>query len=214
MKKILCMLLVCLLLFSGCGQLTSTPIQEEVRSEVREIDIQKAFISFTAHYYVAENNEEIGEVTGEFLPIFGDTFSYTDMEGNVIAKEYENKRLLNLSFNREAEVVDANENIVGYIGEDVVQDLFNIGYKFHFYDAEQKEIGYTQQVILSLLGEQDVYNVEGELVAKINRNFTIFTKEYTLSIYSDDIPEEQLIFFACIIDAIQTAEEEESKNEE
>lgn len=97
---------------------------EEIMNISNEITLEKKIFSFKKHYYILSDGVLVGEVTGKLFPIFGDTLKLKDINGNLIKKENQIKRLgltqvklFNISINRLAQVKDSNGNITGYIGE-------------------------------------------------------------------------------------------------
>ena len=107
------------------------------------------------------------------MNITGDVFTFTDANGNEIAKEKQIKRW-GIKLNRLARLMDTEGNITGYIGEEFFTDFLSLSkYNFHIYDEERNELGYTKERILSLFYEFNVYDVSDEILFKISKKLDI-----------------------------------------
>ena len=102
------------------------------------------------------------------------------------------------------------ETLYGYFGEDKISDLFTIDkYRFHIYDLDKNEYGHTDEVKLSLLYQNEIKDNSGNVVYKIEKNFTVFTDEYTITKKKDsNITMDRAILLTCIIDAIMDSEKD------
>lgn len=216
-----------LFLLTGCTNVdyTSTPSKnntqyeekkkddkkdiEQILKEAKSIKIEEHVITVNKEYDVIVAGDVIATVTGQFINITGDVFEFKDMNGNLLASEKQIKRW-GIKLNRLAEVYDANGNTTGYIGEDVISDLFSISkYKFHLYDKDKKEYASTKEQILSLFYKFKIYNDNDEEVYTVEKDFSIWGDEYTITKVKDsDVSEKDVIFLTCIIDAIRDANEE------
>lgn len=214
MKKIFSVICCILLLCAGCSGANKDMTKEtaiEKLVEATEIEIIKSGIGsiFNNRYEVYIEDELIATVTGKYIDITGDVFTMKAPNGDVIASEEQIKRW-NIKFNRKAVFYDENNIVAGYLGEEVFNDFFNIGYKFHFYDEAKQEIGYTQQKIFTLsldntiydMNNTPIYEIKGEIFNIVNTNFTLTVKEQ-----DSEISVISAIFFACIINEIATHKE-------
>lgn len=182
----------------------------ELLESSSEIKIDKALISFKASYNVSCGDKKIGTITGKYANITGDKFTFKNVDGEILSSEKQIKRW-GVKFNRLAEIYDKDDNIVGYIGEEKIQDFFKYGYRFHFYDKDKNEIAYTKDILFSLLSKYEVCNLEDKLICTIDAQFSI-NNQYKISIEEGNhIPKDQLIYFTCIIDSIKTSDDEKAK---
>lgn len=158
--------IVVILLLVGCSsEIKDTnddesSLPEDYSSLIEEattVNVKERFVSLTKTYDVYVDGKEIGSVSGEYVNITGDIFTLTDANGNEIAKEKQIKRW-GVRLNRLANLMDQDGNTTGYIGEEYFTDFFSLSkYNFHIYDSNKNELGYTQEEIMSLYYEFNVY---------------------------------------------------------
>lgn len=210
MKKLFFAITV-VLLFMGCYKETSVPsIQEpapewDVVYSADEIEIREALISFGKRYNIYVDSQKVGQVTGEFIHIAGDTFTMADNDGNVIMSEKQERQTFSFFIDRLAVVYASDGSIHGFFTEEVVNDFFNPFTWFYFYDAEQNELGkYKAKIALVKTGEFE--DAQGNVEYRFEKAFNSLTDTYTLYVRdNDDIPLEYAIFMVCIQDAIGNA---------
>ena len=171
-------------------------------------------ISFKKAYDIYVSGERIGTVSGKYVNITGDVFTFTDANGNEIAKEKQIKRW-GIKLNRLARLMDPEGNATGYIGEEFFTDLLSLSkYNFHIYDEEKNELGYTKEKILSLFYEFNIYNsISDEILFKISKKLDIVDSYEIVKQKESDISMKDVVFLTCIVDAIEdSAEEKEDKD--
>lgn len=215
MKKFLVGMLVMLLILGGCSAGgTATKYTREEAVEILEnadvIKVRKSGLGsfFGNKYIVSVDGEEVATVSGKYIKITGDVFTLRSTNGDVMSKEKQMKRW-NIKFNRSARIYDHDNQTTGYINEEVFKDYFNIGYKFHFYNKDKKEVGYTQQKIFTLTLDNNVYDekdriayeIKGNLINFVDTEFTIYVKDKESSV---DV--ESVIFFTAIVNEIAKSE--------
>lgn len=177
----------------------------ELLEDAAEFEIEEAIVSIGKHYTIYADGKKIGTVTGKVITAFGDTFTFETVNGTLISYEDQVKRW-GVKLNRAAIVYDAEDNIIGYIGEETETKLFSIGYWFHFYDAEKNEIGTSDEVNISVLKKNNFYNNDGELIYKVEKQFTLLADKYLLTVEdSSEVSATMAIFMVCIEDAIHDA---------
>lgn len=181
-----------------------------------EFIIKERWLSLGKCYeiFAVKDDKEvkIGEIRGKVLHIFGDVFTFYDMNDNVIAYEEEIYKFFKVT--RSAEVYQADGTLMGYIAEDTFTKFFNPGYYFNYYDANRNEIGHSDQNVLSLFKNNGIYNVNGTKEYSINERFNLLTDEYQIiSIENPTIPKLYVLFSACIEDAIRDSENTESSSQ-
>ncbi len=180
----------------------------ETLQAAEKIIIQTDYFSMNKSYHVSVNGEKVGDIDGKYFPLFGDTLTFEDSAGNVIGSERQIKRW-NIKLNRLAEVLDEDNKTVGYIGEKVIQNFFNLGYTFHFYDAKQNELATARENVFRLFDEYVIYDNESQPLYKIKQKFSLFNRKYEITVYeSDTIPVEQSLYLTCILDAIKQADKD------
>lgn len=219
-RKLFLAFCVCILLINciGCeaDNLEKSNDNEKIDliDELRRTDtvkIEEEFFSFHKIYKIYIEGKKVGTIEGEYIHLTGDTFKLLDNYDNEYAREKQIKRW-EFPLNRLAEV-SINEKIAGYIGEEVIKDFFSWDkYKFHFYDSNKNEIAYTKENKLSLLDEYYIYQ-NGEKIYKLNEKFNICDTYEITKLKESDLESYQVIFFACIMDAIKDAETKESDEE-
>ena len=214
-------ILIILCLLMGCSSKTNSPnyvassSQEYYSSLLEEattVKIKEKFISFKKEYDIYVAGERIGTVSGKYVNITGDVFTFTDANGNEIAKEKQIKRW-GIKLNRLARLMDTEGNITGYIGEEFFTDFLSLSkYNFHIYDEERNELGYTKERILSLFYEFNVYDVSDEILFKISKKLDIVDSYEIVKQKESDISMIDVVFLTCIIDAIEDSTEEKDDN--
>jgi uncharacterized protein YxjI len=221
-KKVTVIILI-VVFITGCGKSpsvtrTSDNLSKvnskyvETLSSAKQIEIKENFISLGKKYTLYVNGKAVGTVTGKLINLFGDVFTLKDKSGTVLAKENQIKRW-HIKFDRSAEVLDAKDNTTGYIGEEALTKIFSIGYFFHFFDKNKKEIGTSDQVNFSLFKKNIFKNSDGSTAYKVSKKFTLLSDAYELNIIdSSKIPLYQAIFMVCIEDAIKDSKAKKKKN--
>ena len=192
-------------------QTSSATNYGELLANAQTIRVSKAFVSFNPKYKITIDGRSFGTVQGKYINVTGDVFKLIDENGTLWGQEKQIKRW-GIKWNRLAEVMNANGQTVGFIGEQVVRDFFKYGYSFHFYDANKNEIGHSDEVFFSLTKEYHIKDHQNRLLYTIKGNFFSLTNTYDIEVIdSSVVPVEQAIFLTCILDAIATSEKEESE---
>lgn len=203
MKKLLVLLFVLL----GSVMVSATD-WDDIYS-TKSFKIKESMISFTKEYNVYIGDEKVAVVKGKFFNGFGDTFTLTDMKGNIILTESQVKRSFRFSLDRLAIVKDKYNNTHGYIGERIANTLFNPWVNFFFYDANEKELGYNK-IKLSLTKKANYLDMQDNIEYKVEKEFFALVDTYNITVFkNDDIPIEYAIFMVCIHDAIRDAEDDD-----
>ena len=183
-------------LLMGCSSKTNSPnyvassSQEDYSSLLEEattVKIKEKFISFKKEYDIYVAGERIGTVSGKYVNITGDVFTFTDANGNEIAKEKQIKRW-GIKLNRLARLMDTEGNITGYIGEEFFTDFLSLFYEFN------------------------VYDVSDEILFKISKKLDIVDSYEIVKQKESDISMKDVVFLTCIIDAIEDSAEEKDDN--
>lgn len=213
---------------AGCSPATNTPkVNTQQLTSVKQEDkkpaeyykekienatyikIEERTFSFGKKFEVFIDKEKVATIKGKSVKFMsGDVLTMTDGSGNFIVKEEECKRWFGFE-DRAAEIKDQSNNIIGYIGEDKISDLFNVGWKFHFYDINKNEIGYSEQVnLLSAFKSNKVYNKNKELLYEVESDFTLKGNDYTLIVHKvgdKNVNVYNELLMICIEDAIHEA---------
>lgn len=187
-------------------------VDEDVLEKINtasNVQIKEKIITLNKEYGVYIDGKEIATVSGKYVNITGDVFKLKDMKGNVLSSEKQIKRW-GIKLNRLAKLMDNDEKVIGYVGEDVIKDFFAISkYKFHFYDENKEEYAYTKEKILSLLYEFEVYNTDDTKIYKVEKDFNIITDSYNITKMEDsELSMDKVIFLTCIVDSIMDSQEE------
>ena len=173
------------------------------------VNIKEKFISLNKAYEVYVDGEYVGCVSGKYVNITGDVFTFTNANGDKIAEEKQIKRW-GIKLNRLAHLMDQNGNTTGYIGEEYFTDFFSLSkYNFHIYDQNKNELGYTKEKLLSWFYEFNVYSTsDDEVLFSISEQVDIVDSYKIVKQKDSDISMIDVIFLTCIIDAIEDASEE------
>lgn len=214
--SLLVLLLTLMFLASACGSPKTTPEPEKTSSRsatagtllldsAKQIEIKESLLSFGKKYKLYVGGKYAGEVTGKLIHLFGDVFTLKDKDGHVLATEKQIKRW-HIKFNRSAAVMDPTGKVTGYIGEETFTKIFSIGYYFHFFDQNRKEIGTSDQVNFAIFKKNIFMNADDTTAYIVNKQFTLFSDSYKMKIMDKSkIPLYQAIFMVCIEDAIKDA---------
>ncbi|MGL4655219.1 MAG: hypothetical protein ACRCWM_04935 [Sarcina sp.] len=176
----------------------------------KQIEISKDLISVGKSYSIDVDGKEFGNMDGEFLNVLGDTLTIETNNGVKLSSEKQVKRW-GVKLNRLAEVHDKDGKVVGYIGEEKLNDLLKIGYNFHFYNAQKEEIGYLKQKVFSFMDTFKIYNMKDELCYEINAKFNPIRAEYIINVHNNStIPVDQVIYLTGILNSIKSSKSSSS----
>lgn len=185
----------------------------ETLNNAKEIKIKEKVFSIGVGYDVYADGNLVGSIKGKVIKSFGDKFKLIDTNGNTVKEEKQIKRW-GVKINRMAEVTSPDGNVTGYIGEERINDFFSIGYRFHIYNENKEEIGYTKQKLTFLGREFDIYDTEDNMDYDIDEEVFNLTSTYTIKVNdTSDIPVEDIVFYIAIQDCILTADEEKASKE-
>ena len=197
--------------------------QEEIKKEIEdsfivlneasEITVKAKYFSVRNSYTIYVDDVEFGDVTGKYFKALGDTFTFSNIKETKLSSESQIKRW-DIKLNRLAEVYDYNDNIIGYIGEEVFKDLFKLGYTFHFYDKDKNEIGICKQEVFKFSDTFDIYDNDDNKCYVIEEKLASWSNEYYITVYDNStIPTDQAIYLTCILDSIKEADKATKESE-
>lgn len=177
-------------------------------TNANKIKVKEDIFNLNRVYEISVDDEVIGKINGQYINITGDIFTLTDKNDKEIASEKQIKRW-GVKLNRLAEIYDADGNVSGYIGEEVLNDFFNLGRIMHFYDKDKNEIGKCEQKVFNYLDEYVVYNNDGNEDYRIKEQLTMVEPEYIIEVKDKEsiVKQTDVVFATSIIDAIKQAEE-------
>lgn len=176
-------------------------------NEASTITVKKSWFSFNKHYKVYVEGEKVGEMEGLYFNIFGERLVLKDLKGNVYGSEQQVKRF-NVRLNRIAQVYNGADDPVGFIGEQVIRDFFRWGKTFHFYDTSFNEIAISKQRWFRIFSEYMIEDMNGEMLYKVKKKWSLFTTTYEITIYNSTIlPVEQALFLTVILNSIDEVDE-------
>ena len=171
-------------------------------------------LSLGKNYDIVVGGEVVATVTGKFFKL-GDTFTMKDPNGKpiMIAEEdYKWHALLDRNFT----LRDPNGTILGFIGDEALEQKFTIGWKFYFYDKDRKEIGQSSQINyikFGILKENMVFNNKSETLYNVSADFVMIGGDtYHIKVIKKDdkdIPIFYQIFMVCAEDAIHDKKREQ-----
>lgn len=166
-----------------------------------EIVLKKKAISFNDVYEVQADGVVVGEITGEYFYLLGDTFSFHNSEKNLVAYEGEKFK----TFNHGAAIFDYNAEPVGALDE----QLSFLVTSWDILDAQDEKIGSAKQNF-SLNLKFDVLNAAGEAEYKIEKAFFSLSAQLTITRLSKEpqVPVMNAVWLAAIANEIAEAEED------
>ena len=200
---------------AGTGTLSDSDCRARLEG-ARTIEIRRAVIALEKKYAVYSDGVRVGSVTGRVLPLFGDTFTMSSLNGTPLLSEKEVKRAFRFSIDRLALITDPNSGReIGFIAQNQWRDLFNWGIVFHVYDLNQNELGQARQQFSFFLKESSISGMdEGVLRPEytVKELFRPFQKTYDISVSSGphSVSAETAVLLACIEDAIWSAQHSKS----
>lgn len=173
------------------------------------VTVEEDFFTWGKTYdiFVNKDKEKVGQVKGEVLPLWGDTYVLRDLAGNILAKEKEKKRVI--AIDRSADFFDGEGNLIGNVSEETWEDLLSFKRIFHFYDPSGVEIGQSEKSSISFgYADLNILDKKGQTDYTIEREFTLLDDEYTITVHDPNsrIPIEQAVLITCIEDAIADAQ--------
>jgi hypothetical protein len=170
------------------------------------IDLKKAALSLNDIYSVSADGVEVGEIRGQYIYLLGDTFSLFSEEGNLVASEGEDYRIITA----EAKLFDYNNEPAGSIKENISWPLTN----WSIYDTEENLVGNAQQN-LSLSLDFTVKDFEGNPQYQINKNmFSMFGAELSIKRLSNEatVSAMDVVWLAAIANEITEAQDEKNSD--
>lgn len=85
-------------------------ILEKINSATK-VKVEEEFISFNKKYNIYIDNSYIGNISGKFINVTGDVFTFKDKNDNIISYEKQIKRW-GIKLNRMAELRDKSNNAI------------------------------------------------------------------------------------------------------
>lgn len=216
--SIILSLILSMFLLQGCVESTTTSTTNTTNKDsayyqqklhdAKEIKVEKSLNPLRKGYNIYVDDEEVATVTGKYISALGETLTLEDENGTVLSKENQEKRW-GVKWTRKANVRDKDDNVTGYMGEEIITNITNIGYTFHFYDKNEKELGKTSQVVFSLMDSFNFLDNDKNKDYEITKNISLITS-YTMKINDtdSDIPLYDAILMVCIQDSIKSAEDD------
>ncbi len=186
---------------------------EKALRSASEITVDERSMSVGKHYNILADGKKVATVTGKSThaltgSFVGDVFTLKSLDGRVLASEKEEKRYLR--YDRAATVYDGQGKVTGYIAEEQFEDLFSFGYIFHFYDANDREVGKSQKIGKSSLNHHSIMDRKGKTDYSVDKKFVVTpgdTYELQVKDRESEVPLEHAILLVCIEDAIGDASE-------
>ena len=196
---------------------------ETILDNTQEITLErKIFSPFKKYYYILIDDVVIGSVTGEFMPLFGDVLTMSDLNGNIIKKEYQVKKigptygkLFNLSLDRLAVIKDSKGNKTSYIGEEKLNDLLKPQNWFHhvqyFYNSEFDKIGKAKPKFFILSKDYKIFDMQNNIDYIIDGNIFSLVSKAKITVNDDtEISKEDAIFYTIIENYIKESSKSSS----
>lgn len=186
---------------------------EQLLRQAKSITISERVINIGKDYDILVGGQLVATVSGKDFKVWGDTFTLKTMDGKVLASETEEVRIL--SWNRGATVRNGKGDITGYLGEETFDNLFSMGYLFHFYDPKNQEVGKSQKIGRSAISFHRIYDAQGNPDYAIDKKFTLIGDEFEITVAdASNVPLEQAILLICIEDAIADSEQEKEDDDD
>ena len=186
-----------------------TRIQGAKTIEVNERSLSWKGLFASKHYRIFADDRYVGDVTGKFITSFGDRFEFRTSDGTLLEYEKESKRVFRLSLNRHADCYDAQDSLVGSIGEEKIKDFLSVDYILHIYDAHDVPVGVSEKFTNSaIIGSHALFGNTGNKEYAINRNFVLTPGDtYDIAVVdpNSEIPRTRAVLLTCIEDAIGDA---------
>lgn len=217
--KLASLALVAAFALSGCSMAYSNSTVEPLVSQdvadseaaldslyqAETIVLKKHVISLGDRYDVVADDVKLGEIKGQFIYALGDTYSFFTEAGNLVASQGEDFRLVTHG----AALFDYNNEPTGALSENFTLVLKN----WDILNAEGEKIGHSQQNI-NLTLAMDVYNADGQLEYKINKDLISIGARLTITaqVSEPTIHPMDAVWLAAVSNEIHEAEQESSNN--
>lgn len=135
------------------------------------IQLKKHVFALGDEWDVYADGSQVGYIKGAFVYVIGDTYSLFSNEGNLVASEGEQYRVIN----RSAALYDYNNVQTGHID----QEIFTLLMKLHAYDnSDNLQVSFEQKLTLGLGG--NILNGEGEPVYTMSKKLISFGADISL----------------------------------
>lgn len=179
----------------------------DMLNNAKKISVINNIISLNNSYDIYTDGNKVGTIEGKYINITGDKFVFKSKNGEIIGSEQQIKRW-GVKLNRLAEIYNNLNDPIGYIGEEKIKDLFKIGVKFHFYDKDKNEIGYTDKPMFSIIEHFKILDSNNNLLYKIDKRVFSVSDTYDIEVINNKkVPVEQAIYITAIINAINKSKE-------
>lgn len=182
----------------------SNEVIEKINSAT-EIRAKKKKISIGDHWDIYADGEQVGVVKGQFVYLIGDVYSLISMDGNLVASESENFKVVNST----AKIYDYNNEQTG----SVRQEIFALLSKFEV--IENEVVVATSQQKFSLNFTADVKDSNGEVEWKVSRDFISFGANVNITREAgDDVTGMNALWLSLVMNEVyEAAKAKEAKSD-
>ena len=112
------------------------------------IEEKQSWFSFNKSYNIYIDNHHVGKVEGLYLNLLGERLVLSDLNGNIYGYEQQIKRWY-VHLNRIAQVYNHENETVGFIGEEMIQNYFRWVKPFIFMILIIKRLPFLKKTCLS-----------------------------------------------------------------
>lgn len=206
------LMITMLTLFTACTnapQTEGTPsyTQNEIFNETTSATVKEKIFKWGKGYTVETDNNQSLKMNGRgVFYLGGEQITLTNENDEVISTEKQHKRW-GVKINRMASVRNANDEIIGFIGEKTT-DHIRIAPKMTIFDYEGNQIGKIRGTWnLGPIMNLNIYNNDGSLAYEVtSRN--IVQPTYNINVKdSSEIPFEYAVYTSLILNELRKSDD-------
>lgn len=177
-KRVACAALVASSLFLAACEETTPPATmtqnvEDSRSVVdkvnkaRKIEAKKDFFSWSDHWRIYADGDEVGEIKGLVFPVTGDVYALYSKKGNLVGSEVEDKGWVS----SEAAIYDWHTQEIGHLEKEPFSFMMRIDI---YRGKDGKHVGSNEENLNFFTINSDIKNVDGSAAWKMRKSFSSY----------------------------------------
>lgn len=177
-KGVACAALIASSLFLAACEETTPPATmtqnvEDSRSVVdkvnkaRKIEAKKDFFSWSDHWRIYADGDEVGEIKGLVFPVTGDVYALYSKKGNLVGSEVEDKGWVS----SEAAIYDWHTQEIGHLEKEPFSFMMRIDI---YRGKDGKHVGSNEENLNFFTINSDIKNVDGSAAWKMRKSFSSY----------------------------------------
>ena len=147
MKRLSKILLIVFFFLVGTFEIKAADLITTLKQS-HTIEVTQSWFSFNKSYNIYIDNHHVGKVEGLYLNLLGERLVLSDLNGHIYGYEQQIKRWY-VHLNRLAQVYNHENETVGFIGEEMIQNYFRWVKPFIFMILIIKRLPFLKKTCLS-----------------------------------------------------------------